>query len=264
MAETPASSAISIRNLCFTFRDAATPDRSVEVLRNFSLAVQDGEVVCLFGPNGCGKSTLIRLCAGILAPTSGEIAVLGAPPERSTVGYVPQKFSESLFPWLTALDNIAFPSAMNGRSRREARELARETALKIAKSPPLDRHPFELSIGQQQLVALARAIVRSPRVLLADEPFSALDFQARMDLHQVFQNVLRPEYGGSALLASHDVEDAVFLGDRVMVCSPAPMLIVRTFGVPFPRPRPEEFRRSREFVDLVAEITDEFLRWQST
>jgi NitT/TauT family transport system ATP-binding protein len=142
--------------------------------------------------------------------------------------------------------------------------MARETALRIAKSPPLDRHPFELSIGQQQMVALARALVRSPRVILADEPFSALDFQARMDLHQVFQKVLRPENGASALLASHDVEDAVFLGDTVVVCSPAPMIPVRAFQVPVPRPRSEGFRRSTEFIRLVAEITDEFMRCQST
>lgn len=258
MPGSAAPPAVSIRDLCFTFR---SPARSVEVLRNFSLEVREGEVVCLFGPNGCGKSTLIRLCAGILAPDSGDIAVLGTPPERAVVGYVPQKFSESLFPWLTALDNIAFPLTMSGLARGEARARARGTALAIAQSPPLDRHPFELSIGQQQLVSLARAIVRSPRVILADEPFSALDFQARRDLQRVFQDVLRPSHGESALLASHDVEDAVFLGDRVVVCSPAPMTAVRAFDVPFPRPRPEEFRRSAAFVELVAGITDEFLRW---
>ncbi len=230
------------------------------MLTDFNLDIGEGQVVCLFGPNGCGKTTLLRLCAGLARPTGGELEIRGQIPEKSAVGYIPQKFSESLFPWLSCLDNIAFPLYMNGMSRTKARAKAKEAAARVSRTLALDRNPYELSIGQQQMVALARALVRSPAVLLADEPFSALDFQARIEMQDVFQNVLRPDEKVGALFISHNVEDAVYMGDKVIVTSPLPMAVLKTFDVPASRPRTQDFKKSEEFFRLVTGITDEFLK----
>jgi NitT/TauT family transport system ATP-binding protein len=230
--------AIAGRNLSFIYD---SDGKDLIVVKNFDITVISGEVICLFGPNGCGKSTLLRLCAGLLSPSNGSITVLDKPSSETTVGYIPQAFSESLFPWLTNLDNIAFPLYMNGISKKEARARAEDTALKLSDSLPLRRHPREISIGQQQLVCLARALVLEPPVLIADEPFSALDFQTRRDIQDVFHRVLAPESRIGALLVSHQVEDAVYMADKVIVTSSVPMMAIDVFDILEDRPRSQRF-----------------------
>lgn len=233
------------------------------VVKDFNIAVKPGEVVCLFGPNGCGKSTLLRLCAGLLNPRSGSVKIFGRPPSEIEVGYIPQAFSESLFPWLTNLDNIAFPLYMNEKSKKEARKKAKEIASKLSPSLPMIRHPKEISIGQQQLICLARALVSEPPVLIADEPFSALDFQTRRDIQDVFHRVLEPKHEISAFLVSHQVEDAVYMADKVIVTSPLPMTPVELFEVPEDRPRSQDFKKSHSFFELTNAVTEAFVRARS-
>ncbi len=230
------------------------------IVTNFDIMVNTGEVVCLFGPNGCGKSTLLRLCAGLLRSKTGNIEIFGQSPIEIKIGYIPQAFGESLFPWLTNLDNIAFPLYMNAMTKKAAREKAEETALKLSISIPLKRHPNEVSIGQQQLICLARALILEPTVLIADEPFSALDFQTRRDMQDVFHRVLDPANKIAALIVSHQIEDAVYMADRVVVTSPVPLRQVDIFDIPFNRPRSQDFKKSNSYFNLTNTVTESFVK----
>lgn len=260
MNESNQTFVIEGRNLSFTYGNEG---RGATVVKDFDIVVKPSEVVCLFGPNGCGKTTLLRLCTGLLNSDCGSINIFGQPPSETALGYIPQAFSESLFPWLTNLDNIAFPLYMNGISKKEARIKAKDTASKISSSLPLERHPREVSIGQQQLVCLARALVSEPSVLIADEPFSALDFQAHRDIQDVFHRVLNPKSKIGSLLVSHNVEDAVYMADKVIVTSPVPMTPVKVFDVPVNRPRSHDFKKSHSFFELTNTVTEAFVKARS-
>ncbi len=249
--------AIAGKNLSFAYD---SNEKKLTVVKDFDITIKSGEITCLFGPNGCGKSTLLRLCAGLLNPSSGSITVLGQPPTETEIGYIPQAFSESLFPWLTNLDNIAFPLYMNGISKKKARTKAENIVSKLTNSLPLKRHPGEVSIGQQQLVCLARALVLEPPVLIADEPFSALDFQTRRNIQDVFHRVLDPQFGISALLVSHQIVDAVYMADKVVVTSPVPMTPVNIFDISEDRPRNQDFKSSRAFFELTNTVTEAFVK----
>lgn len=255
---------ILIRDLNFSYDMTNDLKHSLEIIKDFDLEIKQGETVCIFGPNGCGKSTLLKLLTGLLRPQSGGIKIFGKLPAEINTGYIPQAFGESLFPWLKNIDNIVFPLYMNGMPKLEARRLGKEIANYLSRKVPLDHYPFEVSIGQKQIVALARALVTSPPLLLADEPYSALDFQAKLEVQDTFHDVLHPDKKISALLVSHHVEDAVFMGDRVIVLSPMPMHIIKIFNNPFPRPRTQGFKKSKEFIALVSEITEVFLEGKRT
>jgi NitT/TauT family transport system ATP-binding protein len=250
------ASAITATGLGFAY---TTTDPNAMVVRSLELEVKPGEVVCLFGPNGCGKSTVLRLCAGLLEPTVGTVEILGRAPKEVDIGYLPQTFGESLFPWLTVLNNVAFPLYMNAVTRSAAHKRAQQSIERLPLSIPIDRRPAHLSVGQQQLACLARAMVLSPQLLLADEPFSALDFRTRVEMQDVFQEVLAPATGIAGLLVSHHVEDAVYMADRVIVTTELPLRTFAAFDVSEPRPRDRSFKRSSAFFDLSNAITEAFL-----
>lgn len=250
---------VLIKGLNFSYNMTNDSKHSLNVINDLDLEIKQGETVCVFGPNGCGKSTLLKLLTGLLRPSSGEIKIFGKLPKEINTGYIPQAFGESLLPWLKNIDNIAFPLYMNGVPKSDARRLGEKITNYLSRKVPLDHYPFEVSIGQKQIVALARALVTSPPLLLADEPYSALDFHAKLEVQDTFHDVLRPEKKISALLVSHNVEDAVFMGDRIVVLSPMPMHIIKIFNNPFPRPRIQKFKNSKEFIALASEITEVFL-----
>lgn len=248
---------IEIKDLKFQYTDNF--GRKNTIIENFNLIIELGSVVCFFGPNGCGKSTLLKLLASIIKENEESITIFGKKVSDIDIGYIPQDFAESLFPWLTNLDNIAFPLYMKGITKNEARRRSKKIALGLSDSIPLANYPYESSLGQKQLVSLARALNNSSELLIADEPFSALDFKSRIVLQNLFQKVLAPSNQITSLIVSHQIDDAVFLGDKVILLSSLPCNIIKIFDVPFERPRDQEIKKSREFHNLVNEITDSFL-----
>jgi NitT/TauT family transport system ATP-binding protein len=210
-----------------------------------SLTVAPGEVVCLIGASGCGKSTLLSLVAGLDAPTSGEISTGG---QR-----VALMFQEpALFPWLTAARNVELALRASGVSRAERRQRAADLLDVVHLGGFADKRPHELSGGMRQRVALARALAQDAEILLMDEPFGALDAMTRDLLHDELDRICA-ERGLTVLFVTHNVREAVRLGDRVVVLSSRPGRVIDEFGVPIRRPRRID---SAEVAGLAATITD--------
>lgn len=231
--------------------------QTLPILTDVSLSVGSGELVTFFGPNGCGKSTLLNLAAGLERPTAGTIAIDGAAPGLAKVGFVFQNYQESLFPWLTVRDNVAFPLEIEGESKASARKRADEILALVRLEASADRYPYELSGGMRQLVAICRAMVVKPDVLLLDEPCSALDYattkRVELDMLKLWEQ--RP---CAAICVSHDVDEAVLLADRVVVLSPKPGAIKEIVPVNLPRPRTLDMLTSPEFIACRARVLEAF------
>ena len=210
--------------------------RDTEVLRGISLALAPGEFVCLLGPSGCGKSTILNLVAGFERPTRGSVVIdereVGGPgPDRGIVFQQP-----TLFPWLSVQDNVTFGPRMAGVPEKAHRAEA-ERYLRLVGLRGFERHAtWELSGGMRQRVALARAWLPNPEILLMDEPFAALDAQTRLMMQELLVSVWQ-ETGTTILFVTHDVDEALYLADRVLVMSARPGRIVDEAIVPFHRPR---------------------------
>jgi NitT/TauT family transport system ATP-binding protein len=213
----------------------------------------EGELVVLLGPSGCGKTTLLKLLAGFEFPTSGRVLVDGQPvskpgPDRGTVFQAP-----TLFPWLTTLNNVLFGPRVNGHSDPQMHAKALDV-LKSVGLAGFEHHlPHNLSGGMQQRAAIARVLVNEPKILLADEPFAALDEYTRRAMQQLFLKVARKP-GRSLLFVTHSIEEAVYLGDRIVVMSPRPGRIQDIIDVPIAHPRE---RSSREFLDMMGRVYDQ-------
>jgi NitT/TauT family transport system ATP-binding protein len=223
-----------------------TPAGQVIGVERASFRVAASEFVCLVGPSGCGKSTLLNIIAGFLAPTSGEIRIGG---QRVTGhgmdrGIVFQDFAQ-LFPWRTALGNVAFGLEMKGVPKAERERIAREQ-LRLVKLEKFTRsYPHHLSGGMQQRVAIARALAYNPAVLLMDEPFAALDALTRDDMQRLLADVWR-ETRKTVVYVTHNVSEAVYLADRVIVMTPHPGRVKAEVAIRLPRPRDP---LSVEFLD---------------
>jgi NitT/TauT family transport system ATP-binding protein len=208
-------------------------------LADITLGVAEGEFLAIVGPSGCGKSTLLQIAAGLIAPSAGEIVLNGrrvnGPPEGMV--YLFQQYSKSLFPWRTVMDNVAFAiEDRPGMSRAQAREHSRRY-LDMVSLGEFGRHyPWQLSGGMQQRVAIARALAAEPRVLLMDEPFSSVDALTRLELHNLILE-LWEQHRFTAVLVTHDVDEAVYLADRVAVLSHRPSRVVESLPTALPRPR---------------------------
>ena len=216
-----------------------------------SLSIADGEFVCLIGPSGCGKTTLLHLIAGFLAPSEGEVRfrgerVLKPGPER---GVVFQDYA--LFAWMTARQNVEFGLRMRGVPRAERRARAREALARVELDHAANRYPHELSGGMRQRVAVARAMVNEPKVLLMDEPFAAVDAITRAGLQDELLRLWQ-EAGISVVFITHNIDEAAFLAQRVIVMSPHPGSVKRELRVALPYPRE---RGSAEFGSLYGDIS---------
>ncbi|MGB5135242.1 MAG: ABC transporter ATP-binding protein [Prochlorococcaceae cyanobacterium] len=223
------------------------------VLDRISFTVNTGEFVALVGSSGSGKSTMMRLVAGLDRPTAGVITIDGTPVRGpgSDRGMVFQKYS--LYPWLTAAQNVAFGMELQGLNRREIRERTSYFLEVVGLADAARRLPRELSGGMQQRVAIARALAAQPRVLLLDEPFGALDLQIRESM-QEFMHDLWQRTGLTALLITHDLEEALLLAREVHILAPNPGRIVRSVEVNLDRGDLRHLRVSREFLELREEL----------
>jgi NitT/TauT family transport system ATP-binding protein len=226
--------AIEVRNVSQVF-ETATQD--VVALSDVSLEVKPGRFVVLVGPSGCGKSTLLMMMAGLQRPGSGTIRINGTPIEKPDPNRVGVVFQEaSLFPWLTAEDNVEFPLALRGMPKAERRAKAEEALKLVGLEGFGKRHPHELSGGMKQRVSIARGLVQDPPVLLMDEPFAALDEQTRMTMGDELLRIWAAT-GKTVVFVTHSLTEAVYLADEVVVMSPRPGRIVDTLQVQLPRPR---------------------------
>jgi len=212
-----------------------------------SLKADQGELVSIVGPSGCGKSTLLNIVAGFLAPAAGEIRIGGKKVDGYGMdrGVVFQDFAQ-LFPWRTALGNVAFGLEMKGVPRNEREKIAREQLRLVKLDKFTGSYPHHLSGGMQQRVAIARALAYNPSVLLMDEPFAALDALTRDDMQRLLADVWR-ETRKTVIYVTHNVSEAVYLADRVIVMTPHPGTIKTEIRIPLPRPRDP---LSVEFLDF--------------
>src|SRR5580693_8539762 len=253
-------SKITVRNVSRIF--PAANGESVNALENINFEIEDaftpagrdiGEFRVLLGPSGCGKSTLLRLIAGLDHPDSGEVlvnetAVHGPGKDR---GMVFQKYTS--FPWLTVAGNIAYGLKINGVPEAKRKETVAQLIEAIGLSGFENAYPETLSGGMQQRVAIARTLALRPSVILMDEPFGALDAQTRSEMQQLLLRVW-DETASTILFVTHDVDEAIYLADRILVFSPRPGTIVEDLPVLFGRPRDPEVRQSAEFHEMQQHV----------
>lgn len=215
----------------------AGPDGGVPALSNVSMKVGAGRFVVIVGPSGCGKTSLLMMLAGLRRPSEGAILCAGHPipdPDPNRVGVVFQE--ASLFPWLTALDNVEFPLAIKNAPREERRRRAQEMLALVGLDGFGGRYPHELSGGMQQRVGVARVLANHPEVMLMDEPFASIDAQTRMKLQEDLTRIWE-ERKPTIFFVTHDVEEAIFLSDRVIVLSSRPSVVTEVVDVQISRPR---------------------------
>ncbi len=241
---------VDVRDLHIRF---SVKGQEVEAVRSASVHVRPGEFVSLIGPSGCGKSTLLNAVAGFLKPNGGQVlldgqAISGPGSDR---GVVFQQYS--LFPWMTVRKNVEFGLKMKGVSATERESQAR-TLLGLAGLLSFENHyPDQLSGGMKQRVGIVRALATSPQVLLMDEPFGALDSQTRVVMQEILTNMWQ-RLRISVLFITHDIDEAVFLSDRIYVMTARPGRIKAELTVPLPRPRTPEMTASPEFATMVRQI----------
>ncbi len=223
-----------------------TPAGQVVGVQNASFDIEQSEFICIVGPSGCGKSTLLNIIAGFIPPSGGGITIGGQPVKGHGMdrGVVFQDFAQ-LFPWRTALGNVAFGLEMKGVGKAEREEVAREQLKLVKLEKFVDSYPHHLSGGMQQRVAIARALAYNPAVLLMDEPFAALDALTRDDMQRLLADVWR-ETRKTVIYVTHNVAEAVYLADRVVVMKPHPGTVKIEVPIDLPRPRDP---LSVEFLD---------------
>ena len=241
---------IEITNLGVVF---GTNDSLVEAVKNVSMSVEPGEFVSLIGPSGCGKSTLLNVVAGFFSPTAGSALVDGEPitGPGSQRGVVFQQYS--LFPWLSVRKNVEFGLKMQGVPGAK-RETSARTLLALSGLRAFENHyPDQLSGGMKQRVGIVRALATSPQVLLMDEPFGSLDAQTRVVMQEILTNMWQ-RFRISVLFVTHDIDEAIFLSDRIYVMTARPGCIKAELAVPLPRPRTAEMTSNAEFLGLVRKI----------
>jgi NitT/TauT family transport system ATP-binding protein len=241
---------LSTRNLCKEFRKGST---TVEALRSVSIDVRDGEFISVVGASGCGKTTFLRLVDGLIAPTSGTVSIDGKPVKKpgEKLAFVFQQ--DGLLPWRTVLDNTVFGPEIQGREKAASLKTARDF-LKLVGLSGFDAHyPHELSGGMRQRVNLARALSVGADVLLMDEPFAALDSQTRTIMQDELMRICN-ETKKTVLLVTHQIDEAVYLSDRVLVFTTRPGRLKEEVAINLPRPRELGVKFSGEFGRLCNHI----------
>lgn len=231
-------------------------ERAVRALDDIGFSVESGEFVCIVGPSGVGKTTLLKCLCGLMPPTAGSASFSGrpiaGPPEG--LGVVFQDYSRSLAPWMSVLENVALPLRVERVSRAQRAERVRDALRAVGLAGVERRYPWQLSGGMQQRVAIARGLVCNPKLLLMDEPFASVDAQTRADLEDLTLRV-RAEYGITVVLVTHDIDEAVYLADRIVVLQGPPATVREIVTVDLPAERDQVGTKSlAEFVGLRARV----------
>lgn len=244
---------LEVRSLAKSY---SSQEGTTEAIADISFEVSSGEFVCVVGPSGCGKTTLLKCLAGLLSPTEGEVLLGGEEVREPPVemGFVFQDYASSLLPWLRVESNVTFPLRHKGVSRERQAELAAETLEVVGLSEFAGHYPWQLSGGMQQRVAIARALAYEPEILLMDEPFASVDAQTRGDLEDLLLGVWE-KYQVTAVFVTHDIDESVYLADRVIVLSARPSTVEEELTVDLPRPRDQiATKRLQAFTDLRTEV----------
>ena len=240
---------IEIKNINKSFDGRG---KNLSVLEDINLTINDGELVCLLGPSGCGKTTLLRLIAGLDNPTSGEVVANGEVVEKPSGDRAVIFQQYSLFPWLTVLQNVTFGLEMSGGSKEENIQAAERYLQSVGLLDFKDSYPHELSGGMKQRVAIIRSLLNHSPILLMDEPFSALDMQNRHKLQEQLIGVWQ-RFENTIVFVTHDVDEAVFLADKIVLLDKNPGKIAEVISVDLERPRKRE---SQEFLEIQESIVD--------
>ncbi|WP_307870767.1 ABC transporter ATP-binding protein [Paractinoplanes brasiliensis] len=233
--------------------------RSVEALRDLTFSVERGELVCLVGPSGCGKTTLLRCIAGLLEPSGGTIRLDGNPVSGPPPGLamVFQEYGRSLFPWMSVRDNVELPLKQKKLPRTRRSVLVSEALDAVGLAGTESAFPWQLSGGMQQRVAIARAVAYEPSTLLMDEPFAAVDAQTRADLEDLVR-ALWQRLGVTVLFITHDIDEAVYLGQRVVMLSSSPTVVQDAITVDLPADRDQlHTRADARFTELRTHVYEQ-------
>jgi len=225
-------------------------------IREVSFTVEEGQFVCVVGPSGCGKTTLLKCIAGLLPPSRGEVVLrrkrVTSPPEEMALVF--QEYSRSLMPWTSVRNNVLLPLRHKKLGKDARKALVEESLEAVGLTRFIDRYPWQLSGGMQQRVAIARALAYQPSILLMDEPFASVDAQTRGDLEDLVLRV-REQYGITILFVTHDIDESVYLSDRIIVLTHAPTMVEEMIRVDLPFPRDQiETKELPEFARLRAHV----------
>lgn len=231
-------------------------EKAVHAIGELTFSVEPGEFVCIVGPSGCGKTTLLKCLSGLLQPTAGSARLEGKLIDgpADSLALVFQEYSRSLLPWMTVEANVTLPLRAKGLGKAERARLAMEALVAVSLEDFTKAYPWQLSGGMQQRVAIARALAYQPQMLLMDEPFASVDAQTRADLEDLVLNV-HAEFGITVVFVTHDIDESVYLSDRIIVLSQRPTYVREVVEVSLPRPRDQvatkemsEFTRLRGHV----------------
>jgi len=234
-------------------------DGEIEAVRNLTFDVAEGELVCLVGPSGAGKTTLLKCIAGLLTPTDGLVKLAGEtvtePPKAMAVVF--QEYGRSLFPWMSVRDNVELPLKNQRVPRAEREQLVNDALAAVELADVPKRYPWQLSGGMQQRVAIARAVAYKPKVMLMDEPFAAVDAQTRADLEDLIRSIWK-KLGVTILFVTHDIDESVYLGERVIMLSSSPTVVQDDLTIDLPAQRDQlETRSSPRFTELRSRVYEQ-------
>jgi NitT/TauT family transport system ATP-binding protein len=252
---------LEIRSLGKTYGTGAT---ATHAIGDVSFTVEDGEFVCVVGPSGCGKTTLLKCIAGLLRASQGEVLLRGRrvtspPPEMALVF---QEYSRSLMPWTSVRNNVLLPLRHKKLSRHERTSLVEKALDAVGLTRFIDHYPWQLSGGMQQRVAIARALAYQPSILLMDEPFASVDAQTRGDLEDLVLQV-REDFRITILFVTHDIDESVYLSERIVVLTHAPTEVKEIVSVDLPLPRDQiETKELPGFAHLRAHVYRQIKRGQ--
>lgn len=228
---------------------------STEVFRDFSIEIEKEKITAIFGPNGSGKSTLLNILSGIIPKDGGSFFIKDF--DHFNFSYIFQNYRESLLPWRTNFENVALPLEIQNKNKQEIRQRVTELQKLFEFEFNWDGYPYELSGGQQQILAFMRALVTNPKVLFIDEPFSALDYENNLRLREHLQKYYLA-FEPTILLVTHNIEEAVHLAEKIVILSKKPTEVLETVNNPLPYPRTIQSLKTVEFESVKDKVLSVF------